>query len=110
MFCISMERDVNLFYYITNNEEKAKMKVKKAFGMLAHTLTTVNEKIELVTGNYSNFIFVATKNNLVVLEVIDKGNGTKEAITHKFTKSIPNLVTILALEKRIFALTTTHLY
>lgn len=45
MFCISMERDVNLFYYITNNEEKAKMKVKKAFGMLTHTLTTVNEKI-----------------------------------------------------------------
>ena len=39
MFCISMERDVHLFYLITNPEEKAKMKVKKAFGMVSICLT-----------------------------------------------------------------------
>ena len=39
MFCISMERDVHLFYLITNPEEKSKMKVKKAFGMVSVCLT-----------------------------------------------------------------------
>jgi hypothetical protein len=62
-----MERDVHLFYLITNSEEKAKQKVKKVFGMITYTLTTVAEKIEQVTGSNSNFIFVKTKNNLVVL-------------------------------------------
>jgi hypothetical protein len=43
-----------------------------------------------VTGNNSNYIFVATKNNLVVLEIMDsKNNGTKDSLQHKFTKAIP---------------------
>ena len=111
MFCISMERDVHLFYLITNPEEKAKMKVKKVFGMVPFTLTTVNEKIEVVTGNNSNLIFIGTRNHLLVLEIMDsKGNGTKDSLQLRFTKPIPELLTILTLQKRLVALSATHLH
>lgn len=109
MFCISMERDVHLFYLITNSEEKAKQKVKKVFGMITYTLTTVAERIELVTGNNSNLIFVKTKNNLVVLEIIDsKNNGTKDSLQLKFTKNIPDLITVLTSERVVIALSATQ--
>jgi hypothetical protein len=81
MFCISMERDVHLFYLVTNSEEKAKQKVKKVFGMITYTLTTVSERIEQVTGNNSSYIFIKTKNNLIALEIMDsKNNGTKDSL------------------------------
>lgn len=111
MFCISMDREVHLFYLVTNSEEKAKQKVKKIFGMITYTLTTVNEKIEFVTGNNRNYIFVKTKNNLLVLEIMDsKNNGTIDGLQLKFTKNIPDLITVLTSEGIILALSATHIY
>lgn len=43
------------------------MKVKKAFGVINFTLTAINEKIECVTGNYTNFVYISTKNYLIAL-------------------------------------------
>lgn len=34
-----------------------------------------------------------------------KGNGTKDGLQLRYTKPISNIITILALEKRIFVLT-----
>lgn len=111
MFCISMERDLHLFYMITNAEEKAKQKQKKTFGVIPFSLTTVNERIEQVTGNNSSYIFVKTQNNLIVLEIIDsKSNGTKDGIQLKYSKSIPNLITLLASGQTLIALSATHIY
>ena len=37
-FSISMERDIYVFYLIKNPEEKAKMKIKKTFGVISTTI------------------------------------------------------------------------
>ena len=75
--------------------------------MITYTLTTVDERIELVTGNNSNYIFIKTKNNLVVLEIIDsKNNGTKDSLQLKFTKNIPDLITVLTSERVVIALSS----
>jgi hypothetical protein len=110
MFCISMERDVHLFYLVTNQEEKAKQKVKKIFGMISYTLGS-NEPIEHVTGNGSNLIFVKCKNSLTVLEIMDsKYNGTKDSLQLRFSKPIPGLITLLTSDYYILALSATHLH
>lgn len=110
MFCISMERDVHLFYLVTNQEEKAKQKVKKIFGMISYTLAS-QEPIEQVTGNGSNLIFVKCKNSLTVLEIMDsKLNGTKDSLQLRFSKPITDLITIFTSDCYILALSATHLY
>jgi hypothetical protein len=110
MFCISMERDVHLFYLVTNQEEKAKQKVKKIFGMISYTLAS-HEPIEQVTGNGSNLIFVKCKNSLTVLEIMDsKLNGTKDSLQLRFSKPITDLITIFTSDYYILALSATHLY
>lgn len=110
MFCISMERDVHLFYLVTNQEEKAKQKVKKIFGMISYTLAS-HEPIEQVSGNGSNLIFVRCKNSLTVLEIMDsKLNGTKDSLQLRFSKPIADLITIFTSDYYIFALSATHLY
>lgn len=111
MFCISMESDLHLFYLVTNSEEKAKQKIKKVFGVISYTLKNVNERIEQVTGNGSNYIFVRTKNNLVVLEIMDsKNNGTMDGIQLKFTKNIPDLITVLTSGNIVLAISPSHIH
>jgi len=56
-----MEQDVHLFYQITNPEEKAKMKLKRTFGIASYQ---VGSKIKFVRGSNSDptskLIFVGT--------------------------------------------------
>jgi hypothetical protein len=106
-----MERDVHLFYMVTNSEEKAKQKIKRVFGIITFTLNNINERIEQVTGNNSNYIFVRTKNNLVVLEIMDsKNSGTMDGIQLKFTKNIPDLITVLTYGNIVLAISASNLY
>ena len=89
MFCLSMEMDVHLFYMITNEEEKAKMKTKRTFGIASYC---VKEKILFVKGNNtcnsSNLIFVGTENSLIILEAAP-GQPGQEILSKKYSKSIP---------------------
>lgn len=109
MFCISMERDVHLFYLVTNQEENAK-KMKKIFGMVSYTLAS-HEPIEQVSGNGSNLIFVKCRNSLTVLEIIDsKNNGNMDSLQLRFSKPISDLIVIYTSQHYILALSATHLY
>jgi len=57
------------------------MKIKKTFGVISFK---VAQRIEQVVGNNSELIFVSTKNELIVLELIDsKNNGTKDSVQVK---------------------------
>jgi hypothetical protein len=91
---------------VTDPEEKAKMKPKRLFSVIAHS---IGEKIEFVTGNNSNLIMVGTQNSLIILEVT-QNEGEKKQIKQKLTKNIPQLRTLITLASRLIAVSVTHIF
>lgn len=70
MFCITLEKDLNLFF-VQPPEDKIKKRSNKMFGKSEYSLA---QKIEYVTGltdqNGDNFILVSTVDKVILLKII----------------------------------------
>lgn len=110
MYCISLEQDLNLFYY-QQPEDKAKKRSNKMFGKSEYRL---GQKIESVTGFTSgqgeNYILVGTADKLFLLKIVHENYEYVIKATESIA-SIPDLRTLVGFGvNRVVAVSGTSFY